>query len=173
MMQDKRKPLSIPVPPGLAKILGYSGPCRYVGFYWMLGGEEVIYDDGRCSGTAARSIFLAFCRHPVVAGVLEVHDLGGAWSEAPEWLMLDREAEQLSVAPRVVAWNCLQAQHFQQPEQALQARGADRQDAESISEALDLSTWDEVPTSSEAVRRWAEQEQQALEALRRFLDEGR
>ena len=49
---DGLTPLNIPVPPVLAKALGYKGEARYVSFQWTPYGDEADYSDGRLSGTA-------------------------------------------------------------------------------------------------------------------------
>jgi hypothetical protein len=60
-------PLKIPVPPMLAKAIGYTGEARYVSFQWTPYGDEADYADGRLSGTGNWQAFLAYIRHPVVS----------------------------------------------------------------------------------------------------------
>jgi hypothetical protein len=40
-------PLNVPVPPMLAKVMGYRGEARFVSFQWTPYGDEADYSDGR------------------------------------------------------------------------------------------------------------------------------
>ena len=46
MSRDTFQPLLLPVPPMLEAALGYPGTARYVAFYWLPGGDELMWDDG-------------------------------------------------------------------------------------------------------------------------------
>jgi hypothetical protein len=43
-------PLMAPVPPMLAKAIGYKGEARFVSFQWTPYGDEAEYSDGVSSG---------------------------------------------------------------------------------------------------------------------------
>lgn len=91
--------LSILVPPMLEEAIGYDGSARFVAFYWMPGGDECMYDDGRLSGTGNWQAYLAFVHHPRVWPELQPYNLGSSDFEADYWLLLDREEpRRLSIA---------------------------------------------------------------------------
>jgi hypothetical protein len=92
-------PLNVPVPPMLAKAIGYTGDARFVSFQWTPYGDEADYSDGRGSGTGNWQAFLAFIHHPAVSPLLEGYDLGSSDSEAKHALILDQEELALFVAP--------------------------------------------------------------------------
>ena len=54
--------LKAPVPPMLAKAIGYKGDARYVAFNWTPYGDEAEYFDGRVSATGNWQAFLAYIR---------------------------------------------------------------------------------------------------------------
>lgn len=97
MPRETVGPLPVPVPPMLEQALGYSGQSRLVAFSWSLLGDEARYDDGRCSGDADWTAYLAFVEHPQVEPYLRPYDLGSSEDEARDFLVLDREARSLSV----------------------------------------------------------------------------
>jgi hypothetical protein len=92
-------PLMSPVPPMLAKAIGYTGEARYVAFNWTPFGDEAEYFDGRRSATGNWQAFLAYIQHPAVSPALEGYDLGSSDSEAKHCLILDREKVELMIAP--------------------------------------------------------------------------
>jgi hypothetical protein len=49
-------------PPELCLTLGSPGAARFVGFRWSPLGDQLVYDDGRGSGTAQSWAFLAYKR---------------------------------------------------------------------------------------------------------------
>jgi hypothetical protein len=51
-------PLKVPVPPMLAKAMGYKGDARFVSFQWTPYGDEADYSDGRISATGNWQAFL-------------------------------------------------------------------------------------------------------------------
>lgn len=59
--------LDVPCPPAVEQAIGYLGDCRYVGFYWEPGGDEVIHTDGMTTSTGDWRTYLAFIDHPKVA----------------------------------------------------------------------------------------------------------
>jgi hypothetical protein len=92
-------PLNIPVPPMLAKAIGYTGQARFVSFQWTPYGDETDYSDGRVHAIGNWQAFLAFIHHPVVSPHLKGYDLGSSDSEAKHALILDQEQLALFVAP--------------------------------------------------------------------------
>jgi hypothetical protein len=52
-------PIQVPVPPMLAKAIGYKGEARFVSFQWTPNGDEAEYSDGRRSATGNWQAFLA------------------------------------------------------------------------------------------------------------------
>jgi hypothetical protein len=91
--------LKAPVPPMLAKAIGYKGEARYVSFHWTPYGDEAEYSDGRLSATGNWQAFLAYTQHPTVSPLLQDYDLGSSDSEAKHALLLDREKLELLIAP--------------------------------------------------------------------------
>ena len=92
-------PLIAPVPPMLAKAMGYSGDARYVSFHWTPAGDEAYYSDGHSGGTGEWQGFLAYVHHPAVSPYLGEYDLGSSDNEAKHALILDREKLELFIAP--------------------------------------------------------------------------
>ena len=102
--------LNVPVPPMLAKAMGYRGEARFVSFQWTPYGDEADYSDGRGSGTGDWQGFLAFIHHPAVSPQLKGYDLGSSDSEATHALILDQEQQILFIAPAREAEKFLQNQ---------------------------------------------------------------
>jgi hypothetical protein len=46
---------NVPVPPMLARAIGYTGEARFVSFQWTPAGDETDYSDGRVSATGRHS----------------------------------------------------------------------------------------------------------------------
>jgi hypothetical protein len=91
-------PLQAPVPPMLAKAIGYTGEAQYVSFHWTPYGDETDYSDGRITATGSWQAFLAYIQHPAVSPHLQDYDLGSSESEAKHVLILDREKHELLIA---------------------------------------------------------------------------
>ena len=91
-------PLKAPVPPMLAKAIGYTGNARYVAFKWTPAGDEAEYSDGRMSATGNWQAFLAYIQHPAVSPLLRDYDLGSSDSEAKHALILDQAILALFMA---------------------------------------------------------------------------
>jgi hypothetical protein len=92
-------PLNVPVPPMLARAIGYTGKARFVSFQWTPYGDETDYSDGRVSATGNWQAFLAFIQHPAVSPHLKDYDFGSSDSEAKHALILDQKELTLFVAP--------------------------------------------------------------------------
>jgi hypothetical protein len=107
---DDITPLDIPVPPMLAKAMGYKGDARFVSFQWTPYGDEADYSDGRLSGTGNWQAFLAYIQHPAVSPILQEYDLGSSDSEARHALILDRNKHKIMIAPVKEARKFLEAQ---------------------------------------------------------------
>jgi hypothetical protein len=92
-------PLKAPVPPLLAKVLGYKGNAQYVSFTRTPFGDQVEYSDGRVIANGSWKAFLAYIEHPAVTLFLEGYDLGSTESEAKHALLLDRANQEIYIAP--------------------------------------------------------------------------
>lgn len=103
-------PLPAPVPPTLAKAIGYTGDARYVAFNWTPYGDEVEYFDGRRSANGNWQAFLAYIQHPAVSPLLEDYNLGSSESEARHALILDRDKHDIMIAPVKETKKFLEAQ---------------------------------------------------------------
>jgi hypothetical protein len=91
--------LNAPVPPMLAKAIGYKGDARFVSFQWTPYGDETEYSDGRVSATGNWQAFLAYIQHPAVSPLLQDYDFGSSDSQAKHALILDQEQQAFYVAP--------------------------------------------------------------------------
>jgi hypothetical protein len=92
-------PLHVPVPPILAKAIGYTGRARYVAFNWTTYGDEAEYFDGRRSATGNWQAFLAYTQHPAVSPSLQDYDLGRSDTDAKHVLILDQAILEMFIAP--------------------------------------------------------------------------
>src|ERR671932_159314 len=108
-------PLKAPVPPMLAKAIGYTGNTRYIAFKWTPYGDEAEYFDGRMSATGNWQAFLAYIQHPAVSPLLQDYDLGSSDSEARHALVLDRKKLEIFIAPVKVAQTFLTEQWPPEP----------------------------------------------------------
>ena len=108
----------------LEAALGYPGTARYVAFYWIPAGDELLWDEGWRSADGAWQGWLTFTRHPRVAPALAPYHLGDSETPPTHWLLLDREARTCCVgaatavqqalytenpAPNAAAWPGLAA----------------------------------------------------------------
>jgi hypothetical protein len=159
--------LSVPVPPRLARAIGYLGEARWVAFHWEPCGDESFYDDGRGSGTGSPWAYLAFVRHPVVAPEIAPYDLGSSDSEARECLLLDQGEQVLYAAPVRSARRFLAEQHPPLPELAAEELSALRDRLDVLSRE-----WREgrVEVSPAEIARAMQEEKQAIEAIVEFLN---
>jgi hypothetical protein len=102
----------VPVPPLLAKAIGYTGRAHYVAFHWTPYGDEAKYFDGRVSGTGNWQAFLAYTQHPAVSPSLKDYDLGKSDTDAKHVLILDQAILEMFIAPVKVAEEFLTRQQL-------------------------------------------------------------
>jgi hypothetical protein len=107
--------LDIPVPPMLARAIGYKGEARFVSFHWTPAGDEAYYSDGRISATGNWQAYLAYIQHPAVNPYLKGYDLGSSDGEAKHSLILDQKELSLYIAPVKEAEKFLGEQWPKQP----------------------------------------------------------
>jgi hypothetical protein len=163
--------LPLPVPPGLAEVWGYRGGARFVSFRWEPGGDEIVYDDGRRSGTGDPWAFLAYRRDRAVEAILSAYHLGYSEEEAEFWLILDREDNLLGVATPGAAAEFLGQQHPPRPRLTPEEEARARAELDArVKEMLDLGTWEEMKVSTEALDRSKCERDQALQRMLAFLD---
>ncbi len=161
--------LSVPVPPDLAATFGYPGEARFVGFFWEPGGDEIIYDDRRLSGTGDGYAFLAYRRHPAVAVHLKPYNLGSSDEPAEYYLVLDKQSQRASVAPKAMAHAFLEEQHPPPQELTPYEEVELAREAESILDAVE-EDWQEVQVDSEAVRQAMARQHEAIAGMIAYLD---
>jgi hypothetical protein len=158
-------PLSVPVPPILAKSIGYNGKARYVGFQWTPYGDETEYFDGRRSATGNWQAFLAYIQHPAVSPLLEEYDLGSSESEAGHALILDREKLEVFIATVKEARTFLSEQWPPEPP----LRMSQKEYLAKISEALkSVKRTDDIDI--EEVQRRIDEQYAMIEDMQRWLD---
>jgi hypothetical protein len=87
----------------LEAALEYTGTARWVAFYWLPGGDELMYDDGLMSADGQWHAWLLFKYHPRIAPSLVPYALGNSEEDARHWLLLDRDTRTCYVgeAPEV------------------------------------------------------------------------
>jgi len=147
--------LPVPVPPMLEQAIGYEGQARLVAFYWIPSGDEVYFDDGHVGSTGEWDAYLTFMRHPVIAPALQGHNLGDSETEADEWMILDRIARCLFVAPKRTAerWLSERWPHEQVSESVTMTQ---EEMMQAVMDALNIENWTQVQTTiatSEIMRK--------------------
>ena len=99
---------ALPYPPNLAEVLGYSGPERYVAWWWDPAGQEACYADRTrtAMGAARNAAWLTFIQHPVVRPHLTGWQLGTTGDAPRHALVIDREKEAVYAGEKeaVLAW---------------------------------------------------------------------
>lgn len=172
-------PLPLPVPPLLESYLGYPGGlirpeqelARHVAFYWVPGGDEGAFHDGRISQVKINNnVYLAFVRHRAVAPHLRPYNLGASDTEADHWLVLDREERKLYVAPVETAYLFL-VQQWGLPLHEPPLEVASIDDLQQL-EALTMDHWTETITvfSYDQAMRLVADEQNMRDTLITWLD---
>lgn len=158
-------PVDIPLLPELAETFGYRGDARYVGFYWTPMGDEVVFTDGRGSGSGQSWAFLAYRRHRAVRTLLDGWNLGYSDVDAEHCLVLDRERNRASVAPLAEARAFLESQHPPPPELSPEEAEALRERVEAI-----LREWREAAIDPAELRRVMDEQRGRLGRMVSFLD---
>jgi hypothetical protein len=158
-------PLNIPVPPMLAKAIGYTGDARFVSFQWTPYGDEVDYSDGRVSATGNWQAFLAYIQHPAVSPHLEDYDFGSSDTEAHHALMLDQVKLAVYVAPVKAAERFLSEQWPKQPP----IRMSKEEFTAVVTEAL-KNVKSPKDISIQEIQRRIDQQYALVEALQLWLD---
>jgi hypothetical protein len=158
-------PLHAPVPPILAKAIGYNGEARYVAFHWTPYGDEAEYSDGHRSATGNWQAFLAYIQHPAVSPFLRDYDLGSSDSDATHALVLDRENLEILIAPVKAAQAFLTEQWPPEPP----LRMSQQEYVAKITESLKHITQPD-DLDIEEIQRRIEEQYALVEALQRWLD---
>jgi hypothetical protein len=159
-------PLEVPLPPDAARLFGYPGDARLVAFHWEPAGDEVVYDDGRLSGTGESFVFLTYRRHPAVAPHLEPYNLGYSDREAEHRLVIDTEEGRAGVATAADARALIRDQHPPPPELSpYELEEARRFLEEAFSEG-----WREVRVDPEEVRQGMAAQRRAIAEMVEYLD---
>jgi hypothetical protein len=158
----------VPVPPDLAKTFGYEGDARYVAFYWSPAGDEVMYDDGRSSGTGEWHAFAVYRDHRNVAPELRTCNLGHSDGEADQWLIVDQTQNQAYVAPVALAPRLLIDQHPPLPVGSPE----DAQDLAEELRSLFREGLEEIQAnvSMDEIHRMMEDQREPTERMLRYLD---
>jgi hypothetical protein len=157
--------LNVPVPPMLAKAIGYQGEARYVSFQWTPYGDEADYSDGRLSGTGNWQAFLAYIQHPAVRPFLQTYDLGSSDSEARHTLILDRDKLKIMIAPVKEARAFLAEQWPPQPT----IRMSKEEYLEMVSKALkSIKQPDDIDI--EEIQQRIDEQYALVEEMQRWLD---
>ena len=174
--------LPVPIPPMLEQVLGYPGrfhrptdqSAQYCGFYWAQGGNKVACDDGQGSsiGMIHSDAFLAFVRHRCVSPYVREYNYGSSVDSAEYYLVLDRKARKLYVAPVAAAWQFL-AQQWGPPIQGEPLHVADQEELlRLVKDALNLDTWQETTTTGSTAQllQAMREEQEAVQVMITWLD---
>lgn len=85
----------VPLHPQFERFCGYEGERRYVGFYWLPGGDELMFEDGVHGATGSNWPWLMWTGHLSVMPHLAPFDFGSSDFEAKHWMLLDRERRQI------------------------------------------------------------------------------
>jgi hypothetical protein len=151
-------PVDVPVFPGLARAFGYPGGARFVRFFWEPCGDEVLYDDGRRSGTGDPYAFLAYRKHPAVLPLLRPDNLGSS----DHCLLFDQEQGAAFVCPTARGRALVRDQHPEpEPPTPYEAEEALR----------DFETaWREVEVPREEIARAMKERHEAVTRMIARLD---
>lgn len=101
-MQNEIIRLFLPVAPMFERVMGYTGPQRWVGFYRSPLFDGFCWHDGRIFGFGAvgpQDAWARFVRHPQVLVYLAPFDFGSASKEPRHALLLDRAEREFHVLP--------------------------------------------------------------------------
>jgi hypothetical protein len=162
-------PLEVPLPADAARLFGYPGDSRFVGFYWEAARDEVYYNDARFyEGLGTTPVFLVYRRHPAVSCHLDEYNLGDSDEEATQWLIIDRETNRVSIATRQDARVFLQRQHPPEP-----GRQLSREELEELVHFLNAAlqkAFRELRVDPEEMTLWMLKERRTLERMTAYLD---
>ena len=95
---DGLTPLFVPVPRGIATLLGYGGTARFVGMFWSDEANEVVLTDGKERKTGASVRFLEYLGHHAVESELGDLNIGLFDEPATAWLVLDTQVHNMYYA---------------------------------------------------------------------------
>ena len=143
----------MPVPDGLAALLGYGGAARFVGMFWSDEANEVVLTDGRNRKTGNSLRFLEYFGHQAVESELGDLNIGLFNQPATIWLVLDTKAHNMYYASANGTHEFLSNQHSPGPEHAceLEITAETHAVVDQIDSALDelrayldafLETWE-------------------------------
>ncbi len=102
-------PLPVVVPPMLEAAMGYADDARLVAFFFDVG-DEAYVADGYITFIGEWDAYELFVNHPLVAPHLRSYDLGSSEESPTHYLLLDRQARTLSIAPVALAQRLLREQ---------------------------------------------------------------
>lgn len=161
-----RNDLPIVVPPMLEAAVGYEGDARLVAFFFD-SGDEAYFADGRMTACGEWDAYELFINHPLVAGTLRGYDLGSSEAPPVHYLLLDREARALSVAPVSLAQQILREQWgiSEEPEPVLAVTEAEWEQL-----VQDLMVRVTQPSPAQIMEYWHEH-QRLVEQLAAWLAE--
>jgi hypothetical protein len=171
-MNNQATKLHVPVPPMLERAIGYTHSARYVAFYWMPGGDEAMYADGRWSGTGEWTGYLAFVQHPTVAPHLKSYDFGSSDEEATHYLLLDRDLRELFAVDRDQAERFLEKQWPQEEQPVSPITMTKAEMEQAVLKAFNTSSWKEVTAPKpEVIRQHMREQEELVQALSNWLDQ--
>lgn len=156
--------LDLPLPPELVEALGYRGQARYVGFHYIHDADDLVMDDGECSGTAATRGFHLYNSHRAVGSQLDDAGIGLREYPPTHWLILDREANRATIAPVQEARRFL---HEQWPPLTAEQIDALRAQVEAMPE----QGWREERIDPEVFRQVVEEQRGRVGRLMAWLDQ--
>jgi hypothetical protein len=160
------EPVAIQIPNELDRVFGYTGDARFVGFRYTCLGDQVVYEDGRSSGTGATWSYLAFKRHRAVASHLADYDLGSSEEDAAHMLLLDREHQTATVALVSEARAFLDAQWPEQAPMTPEQEELFRQELARLMEEIRNRPFD-----PEAMEHQQREQQTRMAVMLAFLDQ--
>jgi hypothetical protein len=162
--------LDVPVPPGLARLCGYPGEARYVGFCWQPCGDECEFDDGRSCGTGSWQPYLAFTQHRAVAPALAPFDLGSSDAEPAHLLVIDGQERKAFVADLRTGREFLRRQQHPPFPGAPTAEGGGFSAFLDLADPAGLAGWQETAIDEAEIEARMRRQAEEMEEMLRFLD---
>jgi hypothetical protein len=165
-------PLNIPCPPNLVESIApnYKGASRHIAFYWVPGGDEVVFDDGRSSGTGNWRSYLTFVEHPKIAPTLARWQFGNSDREPIHWLLLDRADQKFYSGTARNVHQFLNQQHPPAPRLSAEEYEALLKQLTSAMIRHQAIAQLIQQNSLTPVQDWSSLEAQQLAALQQWLD---